>query len=99
VTLLAWRRWWSREGLPALRLMALESWDPIGVYGEPEAVDEYDSYLVRVGRMLRSGAGAPDIARYLTQVRTKAMRLDDSPLADEAFAEEVVAWYSLEAPR
>jgi hypothetical protein len=39
----AWRRWWSRDGLPALRLMALERWDPLGVYEQPERVDEYDA--------------------------------------------------------
>jgi len=99
VSLFAWRRWWTRDGLPALRLMALERWDPVGVHGEPEAADEYDAYLERVGGMLKRGAGAPEIARYLAEVRTKAMRLDEARTADESFADEVVAWYSLEAPR
>jgi hypothetical protein len=49
--------------------------------------------------MLRRGAGAAELARYLGEVRTKAMELGESPEADEAFANEVVAWYSLEAPR
>jgi hypothetical protein len=98
VKLFAWRRWWGREGLPALRLLALDKWDPQNVYGEAERADAYDAYLERVGRMLRRGAGAADVARYLGDVRTKALRLPESPSVDEAFADEVVAWYSLEAP-
>ena len=99
MNLFAWRRWWGRDGLPALRRLALDRWDPKNVYEDPDAQDEYDAYLDRVGRMLRRGAGAEEIARYLGEVRTKALRLDESPDADEAFADEVAAWYSLEAPR
>ena len=93
-----WRRWWSGSGLPALRLMAIEHWDPLNVYDDPSHADEYDPYLERVGRMLRRGKGSEEIARYLGQVRTKAFRLDESENADELFAERVSAWYSLEHP-
>ena len=96
--LFAWRRWWSGAGLPALRIMAIEHWDPLNVYDEPSHADAYDAYLERVGRMLRRGKGADAIAHYLGQVRTKAFRLDESETADELFAERVAAWYSLERP-
>ncbi len=96
--MLARRRWWSREGLPALRLLAVEHWDPLGVHGQPERLDEYDPYLQRVGRMLRKGAGPGEIARYLDRVRREALKLEENELADEAFADEIVAWYGLEKP-
>ncbi len=96
--MLAWRRWWSNDGLPALRLLALQHWDPLGVYEQPERMDEYDGYLNRVGRMLRRGAGPAEIARYLGRVREQALKLEENELADEAFADEVTAWYSLEKP-
>lgn len=96
--MLAWRRWWSREGLPALRLLALERWDPVGAYGQAERTDEYDAYLNRIGRMLRRGAGPEEIAHYLDRVRREALQLEENELADEAFADEVVAWYALEQP-
>jgi len=32
-------------------------------------------------------------------VRTKVFRHDPNEAADELFADQVVAWYSLEAPR
>ena len=97
--LFRYRRWWSSQGLPALRLLAIEHWDPVNVYDDPERAGTYDPYLERVGRMLRRGKGSAEIARYLGNVRTKALRREPSEAADELFADRVVAWYSLEAPR
>jgi hypothetical protein len=93
------RRWWTTEGLPALRLLALEHWDPENVYDDPSRAGIYDPYLERLGRMLRRGKGPGDVARNLGSVRTKVFRLDPNEAADELFADQVVAWYSLEAPR
>ena len=53
--LFRWRRWWSSAGLPALRVMAVEHWDPQNVYDDATRADAYDAYLERVGRMLRRG--------------------------------------------
>jgi hypothetical protein len=96
--LFRWRRWWSSSGLPTLRVMAIEHWDPENVYDDASRADAYDPYLERVGRMLRKGKGPEEIARYLGDVRTRAMKLDESEIADELFADRVTAWYSLEAP-
>jgi hypothetical protein len=95
----AWRRWWGAHGLPALRVMAIEHWDPLGVYDDPSRADAYDPYLDRVGRMLRSGKGSAEIARYLGDVRTKALDRGESEATDELFADRIVAWYALEAPQ
>jgi hypothetical protein len=92
------RAWWSQRGLPQLRLLAIEHWDPLGVYDDPARADAYDAYLARVGRMLRRGAGAPEIARYLGDVRTKAFARSENEDADEEFANRVIAWYAVEAP-
>ena len=97
--LFRWRRWWSSSGLPTLRVMAIEHWDPENVYDDASRADAYDPYLERVGRMLRKGKGPEEIARYLGEVRTRAMKLDESEIADELFADRVTAWYSLEAPQ
>ena len=96
--MLTWRRWWATTGLSTLRVMAVEHWDPQNVYDDASRADAYDPYLDRVGRMLRRGKGAGEIARYLGEVRTKAMRLEESELADEAFADRITAWYALEGP-
>jgi hypothetical protein len=97
--LFRYRRWWTSEGLPALRMLAIEHWDPENVYDDPARAGAYDPYLERVGRMLRRGKGSKEIARYLGDVRTKALRREPSEAADELFADRVLAWYSLEAPR
>ena len=34
-----WRRWWSERGLPELRLLAIEHWDPVNVYDDPANAD------------------------------------------------------------
>ena len=92
------RTWWAEQGLPQLRLLAIEHWDPLGVYDDALRADAYDAYLERLGRMLRKGAGPEEIARYLGDVRTKALRRGEDEDADEAFADRVVAWYAVEAP-
>jgi hypothetical protein len=97
--LFRWRRWWTGTGLPALRVMAVEYWDPQNVYDDATRADAYDPYLERVGRMLRRGKGSQEIAHYLGQVRTKAMRLEESEEADDSFADRVSAWYALEKPQ
>jgi hypothetical protein len=99
MALFRWSRWWSSTGLPTLRVMAIEHWDPQNVYDDASRADAYDAYLERVGRMLRRGKGSEEIARYLSDVRTKAMKLDESEIADELFADRITAWYSLEAPQ
>ena len=96
--LFARRTWWANRGLPQLRLLAIEHWDPLGVYDDPARADAYDAYLARVGRMLRKGAGADEIARYLGDVRTKALARSENEDADEAFAHRVTAWYAVESP-
>jgi len=70
----------------------------VNVYDDPSRADAYDAYLERVGRMLRHGAGAAEIARYLGEVRTKAFARGENEEADELFAARVVAWYAVEKP-
>ena len=96
--LFCWRRWWASRGLPAVRVMAIEHWDPLNVYDDATRADAYDAYLDRVGRMLHRGKGSEEIAQYLADVRTKAFHLDESETADELFADRIVAWYALERP-
>lgn len=79
-------------------MLAIEHWDPMNYYDDATHADAYDPYLGRVGRMLRRGKGAAEIAVYLGKVRTQALRRSENETADELFADRVLAWYSLEAP-
>jgi hypothetical protein len=51
------------------------AWDPIGVRGIGEAVDEYDMYAPQVLKMLRADASVEQIADYLTSVVRDRMEL------------------------
>ncbi|MBO4224888.1 hypothetical protein GRB70_20985 [Bradyrhizobium neotropicale] len=56
----------------------LRDWDPIGVYGIPQASDEYDTYANRAYVMLMDeDATASEIADYLYIVATEHMGLTD----------------------
>jgi hypothetical protein len=68
----------SRESRARVREILLREWDPIGVYGVPEATDEYDTYVAKAYVMLMDeGASAKDIAFYLFTVATEHMGLSD----------------------
>ena len=52
------------------------TWDPIGVRGEPNARDEYDSYVPEVCLLLQGGATAEQIAAHLDRIATERMGLN-----------------------
>ena len=91
-----WQGWWKQRGTRGVRRILMESWDPIGVADVPEAADEYDSYVGPVGRQLRGGATADDLARYLHHVRVRLMGLawEGGRALDRAAAEQLVDWYA-----
>jgi hypothetical protein len=94
-----WRKWWRARGEPGIRQLLMEEWDPLGVRGFPDARDEYDSYVPPIGRLLREGAGATDVAEYLTNIETERMGLSDTEAARtkaEEVAQKLIEWYAEE---
>ena len=55
----------SRRIRVAIRKVFLEVWDPIGVKDEPNAQDEYDSYLGGTFELLMNHASDQDLKNYL----------------------------------
>jgi hypothetical protein len=86
--------WWKRSGEGELRRLVMESWDPIGVSGAPQAVDEYDDYLGPIAQRLREGASPEQIADYLATVR-ESMGLGPDEQADLHASERIAEWYPL----
>ena|SRR5216683_5840838 len=71
-------RYQSRENRARVREIFLRDWDPIGVYGIPEARDEYDTYADKAYVMLMDDrATAGDIAAYLFKIAAEHMGLSD----------------------
>jgi hypothetical protein len=56
----------------------LRNWDPIGIRNEPEAQDEYVSYVGGVYRLLASGASINDIATHLASIETSLLGYHDT---------------------
>jgi hypothetical protein len=86
--------WWKRNGAGELRRLVMESWDPIGVSGVPQAVDEYDSCLGPIAQRLREGASPEQIADYLATVRG-SMGLVPDGRANLHASKRIAEWYLL----
>lgn len=70
--------------------MLLVWWDPIRVYGLPDASDEYDGYVPQLGQLLRDGAREPDVVAYLQRIEAEEITLaGNAGLA----AQRVVEWH------
>lgn len=74
-------------------------WDPIGLkHGDElpeEAVDEYDSYLVQVIDMLRSGEPVERAIDFLMEIESEHMALGPQPDVRDHATETVKALQEL----
>jgi hypothetical protein len=72
----------SRSIRVQIRRVLLEVWDPIGIKDEPNAQDEYDSYIGRLYELLVSQAADSKLAEYLYWVAHDRMGFDASQIRD-----------------
>src|SRR5581483_3135791 len=49
----------------SIRSVLMDEWDPIGVHGLPQAVDEYDSYAMPIYTILRQQLSKDSLLDYL----------------------------------
>ena len=79
---------WKRLYEPVRETLNRE-WDPIGVH--PEVEDEYDTYALRITRLLFEGADAHKIARQLTDFERVSMGYEQATAdGNRAIAERLV---------
>lgn len=66
---------WERFSHPLgfIRLILLVDWDPIGVLGYAEAMDEYDSYALGVYDLLAADASQEDLVAHLRRIEREHM--------------------------
>lgn len=74
------------EKLRMVQVVLHWAWDPIGIRGDPDAADEYDSYAPQVLGMLENGVEDQVVADYLTGVVRNRMELRPSPEKDADIA-------------
>src|SRR5579859_7175141 len=87
----------SRRIAKEIRRALLDVWDPIGIRNEPNAQDEYDSYLGRVFRILTTGATDVQIADWLLRQADENMCL--AGVTKEAMYLTVYALRKIKVPR
>jgi hypothetical protein len=98
MTLDDWRAWWARHGERELRCILMAAWDPIGVSYAPNAWDEYDGEVLKIGRLLYEArdntAAAGQICAVLDAVQAD-LGFDGATAArpNREHALTIVAWY------
>ena len=74
----------------AIRKILMDDWDPIGVKGIPEAIDEYDSYISKIYKLLIHHESEESIFRYLWEVETNYMGLSGNRRITENVTSKLV---------
>jgi hypothetical protein len=96
--LAAWHTWWKRRGAYEINEILWDRWDPICAGFDPPIKppkDEYASYAGTVGGMLREGASAEEIARYLEETERDYIGLGHADDRTD-LAREIVDWFQQE---
>ena len=62
-----------QKAFPVIQEVLANDWDPIGISSLPNAIDEYDSYIPTLYRLLREDADADKISKHLEQLETVSM--------------------------
>lgn len=75
-----WERFADPLGL--IRLILLVDWDPIGIFGYPRAMNEYDSYAAAIYDLLVSDASQEELVAYLRQTEAERMGVRGKSLAN-----------------
>ncbi len=63
----------ARDIQKSIAQVLLRDWDPIGVKNEPQAQDEYDSYIAGIYRLLAAGATPQVVAEHLCRVEAESI--------------------------
>ncbi len=82
------------DELQTIRDIGWRLWDPIGLNGHngppPEAIDEYDSYLLEAVEMLREGKSLNDVIATLVDIESEHMALGEAPDTEERATQTVL---------
>ncbi|MCW3098211.1 MAG: hypothetical protein JWL77_3829 [Chthonomonadaceae bacterium] len=87
----AWRPFSTLSGF--VRLVLLIDWDPIGILGYSGAMDEYDSYVNDICRLIQEGATRDMLVAHLDRIEKQQMGgLGERPVQTEV-AEKLLEIY------
>ena len=84
----AWRSFSTLQGF--VRLVLLIDWDPIGILGYANAMDEYDSYANGICHLLQKGATRDMLIAHLDRLEKREMGLTGERRAQTQVAEKLL---------
>ena len=76
-----------------VRLVLLVDWEPIGVFGKPNAMDEYDDYAPEICKLLCSGTSRETLIAHLDKIEKQQMRLRGERPAQAEVADKLLLLY------
>ena len=82
-----------------IRIILMESWDPIGISGEPNAANEYDSYIPKVEALIRARASIDTVMDYLDRIASERMGFTSQRELERPAAERIIRLSSQLPPR
>ena len=84
----AWRPFSTLHGF--VRLVLLVDWDPIGILGEPDAMNEYNSYASGICRLLDRGATRDALIAHLDSLEKQRMGMSGEGHRQAEVAEKLL---------
>jgi hypothetical protein len=79
-----------KSEIDAIRQVLRHEWNPIGF---PVPVDEYDSYIGTIHRMIKAGASTQELAVQLEKVETGSLGLEPNPESNEQVARRLLSLF------
>ena len=86
------RRWRAAAIQDSIRKVLMVDWDPIGVRGVPQAIDEYDSYIGRIYRILVGNGAIDEIVDCLECIEREEICVSTSEQVRRRVAEKLSAF-------
>ena len=87
----AWKPFSELRGF--VRLVLLVDWDPIGILGYAGAMDEYDSYVESVCRLIEFGADREKLKSHLDELERVNMGLRGNHQVQGEVADKLLGLY------
>ncbi|MEO7719704.1 MAG: hypothetical protein ABIY70_26155 [Capsulimonas sp.] len=84
--------------LGVIRLILIVDWDPIGVFGPPLALDEYDGYAPGILKLLHGGADVERLMDHLHQQETVNIGLNTQRERLRGIANKLIYAYGQAQP-
>jgi hypothetical protein len=85
------QRWQALAVQSSIRKVLMDEWDPIGVQGVPEAIDEYDGYIGRFYRILAGNRSKIDLIDCLERIERDEMGVSTSEQTRDSVVNSLLA--------